>query len=262
MIAIIPKPTDTHDDNSTSMVIRELELAGTPFCVINLEEVDPFACEVQDSVIWACGMSQDDHAFESYCALSLVNRAVNTPQALYTCASKVQTSALLVRKGIPTPTTSFTASWEMAGKFISCMGKAVSKPVFGFDGKGIILVRRPGDLGDPPYYLQEFIPNDRDYRVFVIDGEAVGAIERRSDSLTHNIHQGGIGLPVPVDPDMAAISVAATDAVGADYAGVDLLIHEGGYTVLEVNGTPNWHCMAVPVPRLLADYLARIDNEY
>jgi ribosomal protein S6--L-glutamate ligase len=34
-------------------------------------------------------------------------------------------------------------------------------------------------------------------------------------------------------------------------------MHEGSYTVLEVNGTPNWHCMKAPIPRLLAEYLAQ-----
>jgi tetrahydromethanopterin:alpha-L-glutamate ligase len=47
--------------------------------------------------------------------------------------------------------------------------------------------------------------------------------------------------------------------VGVDYGGVDLLARDDGYTVLEVHGTPNWHCMAAPIPRLLAAYL--IDTE-
>ena len=91
----------------------------------------------------------------------------------------------------------------------------------------------------------------------MIDGEAVGAIMRRSDSLTHNIHQGGCGTSVAVDADMEDIAVKAAESVGVDYGGVDLLIHESSYTVLEVNGTPNWHCMDAPIPRLLAEYLVK-----
>jgi ribosomal protein S6--L-glutamate ligase len=56
---------------------------------------------------------------------------------------------------------------------------------------------------------------------------------------------------------MARLAVAAARAVGVDYAGVDLLPAPGGFVVLEVNGTPNWHCMAAPIPALLADYLVR-----
>jgi ribosomal protein S6--L-glutamate ligase len=56
---------------------------------------------------------------------------------------------------------------------------------------------------------------------------------------------------------MSRLAVAAARAVGADYAGVDLLPVPEGFTVLEVNGTPNWHCMDAPIPALLAGYLVR-----
>ena len=71
----------------------------------------------------------------------------------------------------------------------------------------------------------------------------------------HNIHQGGIGSAVPIDEEMRAIAEASARAVDIDYCGVDLLRDKEGYTVLEVNGTPNSHCMTVPIPRLLAAYL-------
>jgi ribosomal protein S6--L-glutamate ligase len=122
------------------------------------------------------------------------------------------------------------------------------------------LVTSPDGLGKPPYYLQEYVPNQRDFRVFVIDGIAVGAISRTSESLAHNIHQGGFGRPYPVDDEMQEISGTAARAVGVDYGGVDLLECENGYTVLEVNGTPNWHCMAAPIPHLLAEYLIGLDT--
>jgi ribosomal protein S6--L-glutamate ligase len=49
--------------------------------------------------------------------------------------------------------------------------------------------------------------------------------------------------------------------VGVDYGGVDLLRTGDGSCVLEVNGTPNWHCMAVPIPALLASYLIEKERE-
>ena len=104
------------------------------------------------------------------------------------------------------------------------------------------------------------MPNDEDYRIFVLGDGAVGAIRRTSPHLTHNIHQGGRGEAVAVTPAMARLAVAAARAVGADYAGVDLLPVPGGFTVLEVNGTPNWHCMTAPIPALLADYLVRCEE--
>jgi len=180
---------------------------------------------------------------------------VNTPESIVTCASKVMTTALLLHDGIRTPETAYMRSEAQAGAFLKRHGKVVYKPLYGFDGNGIRLVERPGDLGPGPWYLQEYVPNDRDFRVFVIGGEAAGAIARVSEGLMHNIHQGGIGSPVPIDEEMRAIAEASARAVDIDYCGVDLLRDKEGYTVLEVNGTPNWHCMAAPIPRLLAAYL-------
>jgi len=255
MIHIVPKPTDTPDDNSTGAVIRELERAGARCRVIDLGTIDPLDSGLENELIWVCGIRQDGHQFETLSVLALHNQVVNTPESIVTCASKVMTTALLLHDGIRTPETAYMRSEAQAGAFLKRHGKVVYKPLYGFDGNGIRLVERPGDLGPGPWYLQEYVPNDRDFRVFVIGGEAAGAIARVSEGLMHNIHQGGIGSPVPIDEEMRAIAEASARAVDIDYCGVDLLRDKEGYTVLEVNGTPNWHCMAAPIPRLLAAYL-------
>jgi tetrahydromethanopterin:alpha-L-glutamate ligase len=255
MIHIVPKPTDTPDDNSTAMVAREIRALGGTYRYLNIDLVDPFENAPDGELIWICGLKQDEHQFEVLQALSVSNNLVNTPASIFTCASKVMTSALLVRHGIPTPKTLFTGTRGVAEKFLAEHRKVVIKPVYGFDGNDIYLLDSPGQLPAPPYYLQEYVPNDRDYRVFVINGEPVGAIMRTSDSLAHNIHQGGSGVPCGIDRDMSEMAGAAARVVGVDYGGVDLLPYGDGYCVLEVNGTPNWHCMAAPIPRLLAIHL-------
>ncbi len=255
MIHIVRKPTDVPGDDSTSMVVREIQNLGGEVGFLDLDTIDPFSTDLSGAIVWICGLKQDEHQFEVCQALSIRNRLINTPIAIFTCASKVLTSTLLMHSGVPTPRTFFTSSRETASSIVKRLGRVVSKPVYGFDGNGIFLVTSPEQLGSPPYYLQEYVRNDRDFRVFVIDGEAVGAISRISDSLTHNIHQGGCGLPVEVDTRMGELAASAAKAVGVDYAGVDLLPVGDDYTVLEVNGTPNWHCMAVNIPRLLAEYL-------
>lgn len=255
MIRIVPKPTDTHDDNSTAAVIAEFKKAGAAYTLLDLDDIDPLSKSISGDLVWVCGMKQDIHQFECLDVLALENLVVNSPDAIATCASKVKTTALLLRNGVPSPETLFTASRNLAADFIARHGKAVFKPVYGYDGIGVCLVDTPEDLGEPPYYLQEYVQNDRDFRVFVIEGKAVGAICRQSPHLTHNIHQGGTGVPIEIDPAMQDVAGDAAEAVGADYCGVDLLVEDGSYTVLEVNGTPNWHCMAAPIPKLLACHL-------
>lgn len=262
MIHIVPKPTDTPDDNSTAMVTAALRQMGADFSVLDLDAIDPLAADVSGDLIWVCGMKQDIHQFECLDVLSLDNLVINPPDAIATCASKVKTTALLLKNGVPSPETLFTASRDLAAAFLARHSQAVIKPVYGYDGIGVCLIGDKTDLGEAPYYLQEYVPNDRDFRVFVIDGEAVGAICRQSPHLTHNIHQGGTGTPVEVDAEMQKIAGGAARAVGAAYCGVDLLETADGYTVLEVNGTPNWHCMAAPIPRLLAEHLVEKEREF
>jgi ribosomal protein S6--L-glutamate ligase len=262
MIRVIRKPTDTPGDDSTSQVLAALDETGAEYSVLDLDRMDPFSPGFAGDVVWACGLRQDGYQFEALQALALSNRVVNTPQAIMACASKVVTTALLIRAGLPSPSTGFLRTSEQAATFLGEHGgRAVFKPVYGYDGNGIRLVDSVENLEAPPYYLQEYVPNEEDYRIFVLGNEAVGGIRRTSPHLTHNIHQGGFGEAIAITSEMARLAVAAARAVGADYAGVDLLPLETGYTILEVNGTPNWHCMSAPIPRLLADYLVQCEEE-
>jgi tetrahydromethanopterin:alpha-L-glutamate ligase len=262
MIRIIRKPTDTPDDDSTGMVAAELSRMGAPWGYLDLESVDPFAGDLAGELIWVCGIRQDPASFEMLNILATENRVVNSPDAIATCASKARTTGLLLKSGVKTPDTLFTSSRSTAESFIERHGTVVYKPLYGYDGNGIFPLASAGELPDPPFYLQEYIENDRDFRIFVIEGKAVGAIERRSDGFAHNIHQGGSGRAVTISPEMAEIAGAAARAIGIDYCGVDLLMHGGGYTVLEVNGTPNWHCMGVPIPEFVARYLIETEKAY
>ncbi|MHC1629567.1 MAG: ATP-grasp domain-containing protein [Methanoculleaceae archaeon] len=255
MISIVPKPTDRPGDDSTGMVIDELRRAHAAFQVIDLARIDPLRPRISGQVIWVCGMQQETTHFTTLQALELSNRIINPPAAIAACANKALSTACFIHHQVPTPETLFTTDRKRAEEFLREFGQVVVKPLYGFDGHGISLATRSADLGEAPYYLQEYIPNDRDFRVFVLAGEAVGAIERVSDGLTHNVHQGGIGRPVSIDTGMRTVAESAARSIGADYCGIDLLRVGGGYTVLEANGTPNWHFMEIPIPRLLAEYL-------
>ena len=75
----------------------------------------------------------------------------------------------------------------------------------------------------------------------VVDGRAICAMERRSDKWITNRAQGAQCLPVKLDLEPQRLAERAADAVGADYAGVDLICSkEGKWLVLEVNGVPAW----------------------
>jgi RimK family alpha-L-glutamate ligase len=112
------------------------------------------------------------------------------------------------------------------------------------------------------YYLQRTIDHSgADVRAFVLGGQVLAAIERRSNGWRTNLARGGTarGVTLPEEAKHLALRAAAT--VGADYAGVDLLTGRDGRTcVLEVNGIPGWkglqEATGLDVAGALIDYIA------
>jgi glutathione synthase/RimK-type ligase-like ATP-grasp enzyme len=78
--------------------------------------------------------------------------------------------------------------------------------------------------------------------VFVVAGRPVAAMARHGTGWITNIRQGARPAAAPVSGPLADLAVAAADAVGALYAGVDLIeaADDGGLAVLEVNSMPAW----------------------
>lgn len=91
---------------------------------------------------------------------------------------------------------------------------------------------------DNTFVVQEFLPDARDLRVMTIDGEYVGAVERRSSGWAKNVHRGAVAEGVR--PDDGAIDAAerAADALDIAFCGVDVLVADGEPWVLEVNAKP------------------------
>ena len=59
------------------------------------------------------------------------------------------------------------------------------------------------------------------------------------------------------DASLTAIACRAAQAVSADYAGVDILVRQGGdYTVIEVNGIPGWQGLQEVTRVDIADRIA------
>jgi RimK family alpha-L-glutamate ligase len=179
-------------------------------------------------------------------------RVVNRPRAIEACVDKSMTSFLIQRAGIATPPTWTLESFEHASALVRQeieRGPLVLKPLFGAQGKGLRLLRSAEDLPKPEevsevYYLQRFEPIDaedfRDFRVFVAGGSAVATMMRRAPTWITNVKQGGQPQPVPRDAALEGLALAAARAVGADVAGVDIIVGRAGPRVLEVNSMPAW----------------------
>jgi RimK family alpha-L-glutamate ligase len=183
-------------------------------------------------------------------------RCVNGPRALERTIDKSWAGALLAAAGVPTPPTIVCERRESAlAAFERLGGDVVVKPLFGAMGNGIVRVSDRDvahrvfaalELERAVYYLQRTVdgPGRRDLRALVVGGEVAAAMERVADSWRANVARGARPRAMTLTDSERATALAAAAAVGADIAGVDLLVSADGEIVVpEVNGIPGWQAL-------------------
>jgi tetrahydromethanopterin:alpha-L-glutamate ligase len=177
----------------------------------------------------------------------------NDARAIERCVDKSMTSFLLAHAGIPTPATWAVESPDAARAIVrreSARGPLVLKPLFGSQGRGLKLIRSEDDLPNPDtvagvYYLQRYVGVEgshsfRDFRLLVSQGRIVAGMARQATSWITNVKQGGRPMAIVADSELKGLAIHAAAAVGANFAGVDILYDDSRPTVLEVNSMPAW----------------------
>ena len=178
-------------------------------------------------------------------------KVINSPRTIERTVDKFWTSALLEQCGIATPETVVCERPEEAIQAFRRLQDVIVKPLFGSMGLGMVRVQdeeiafrvfRTLEQIRAVYYLQRTVDHEGiDVRAFVIGGKLFAAIERRASGWRTNLARGAAAQAVKLPEDAKVLALRAAAAVGADYAGVDLIKDRDGRThVLEVNGIPGW----------------------
>ena len=98
--------------------------------------------------------------------------------------------------------------------------------------------------GDKSYLIQEYLPDARDYRAMVIDGDCVGGVQRRLPAdlaegrWKHNVHRGAEATGVDLPESHRRLAERAAAALDIPYLGVDLLETDDRLVVNETNARP------------------------
>ncbi len=200
-----------------------------------------------------------------------------------TARSKLANLVALTRHDIATPETLVTASISEGARFVKTLhsrGKgAVIKPIAKGGGWGVgkiphgtpesrildILGKYKWWYGDGVLLLQEFIENKGyDKRVLVLGGLIIGT-ERRSatldtESWIYNISKGATGTKDLLDVTERRLVLAAAEATGQLFCGVDLIQGIDGYHyILEINSTPGFkgfeQYIGINVASFVLDYI-------
>ena len=206
---------------------------------------------------------------------------MNPARAIERSVDKFYTTALLHEAGVPTPETVVCegAADAMAAieRMLAGGAEVIIKPLFGSMGNGLVRVCdrelawrvvRPIAQMRSVFYVQRAIEHDgRDLRAFVVGDRVLAAIERTAPAgdWRTNVARGGSARAVDLPPALQQLAVRAAQAVGAEYAGVDLLqSRDREVFVLEVNGIPGWQGLqeasGIDVGGAVVDHLlSRVD---
>ncbi len=122
----------------------------------------------------------------------------------------------------------------------------VLKKSSGSKGTSVFLAHSPKELKKILFYrtknfiLQEYIPNTEDYRVFYINQKVIGIMKRAGNNDWRNNFSLGGSVFSHTDSAMSQFAEQICKDLGYDNAGIDIIIHDGKFLVLEINLTPGF----------------------
>ncbi|WP_247728264.1 RimK family alpha-L-glutamate ligase [Halovivax limisalsi] len=218
-------------------------------------------------------------------ALGLVNTlsrlvpTLNTPVATMTALHKLSTAVALAAHELPVPDVLLSLSSDRLNEARQEFGdEAVYKTAIGTHGGGTWKVGREErvnpKVGNRYAFLQELIERDadrhRDIRIYVVGDGIIGAMYRYApdNDWRTNVALGGSVEDATDDlpRDVRDIAIESTEAIGLDYAGVDVVESDDGWYVLEVNPTAGFKGLfqatgVSPAPYIAKEAIERVGGE-
>ena len=203
-------------------------------------------------------------------------RLFNSSRAVLLCDNKILMYQELANKGIGIPRT-FVAPKTFEGlnyskrDFLNNVIKEIGFPIvvkeaYGSFGEQVYLAndidslsRIVDQIGYKDFLMQEFIASSKgkDIRINVVGNKAVVSMLRENDNdFRSNISSGGHGEKYEPKPEYLDLAVKAAQALGLDFAGVDVLFGKDGPIICEVNSNPQFASTLKATGVNLADYIA------
>ena len=203
-------------------------------------------------------------------------RLFNNKRAVMLCDNKILMYQALQESGVKIPRT-FIAPKTFEGleynnrSFLEEVIKEIGFPMvvkeaFGSFGEQVYLANDKESLnkivdsiGYKDFLLQEYIASSKgkDIRINVVGNHAIVSMLRENDNdFRSNISNGGHGSLYQPSEDYIELALRATEALGLDFAGVDVMFGEDGPIICEVNSNPQFASTLKATGVNLADYIA------
>lgn len=204
----------------------------------------------------------------------------NSSETIAVSDDKIASYQLMASNHLPVPKTVIApkAFHRTADNLIDDYHEAMDvlgfpmivKEAFGSFGEQVYLVHSKNKLAEKvrqlqeqPFMLQEFIAASygRDMRLHVVGDEVVAAMTRHaSNDFRANVTAGGMMQTYDPTVEEKHIAIAAAKAIGADFAGVDLLFGADDSPVIcEINSNAHirnmFDCTGINVADFIVNYI-------
>lgn len=263
-VAVLSRNPDLY---STKRLIEAIEGRGHEGVVIDHLKCD-LVIESQGPAIYYRGKKVDDvdaiipriGASVTFYGTAVVRQfemmgvfSATYSQAIVRSRDKLRSLQILSGAGLPMPKTAFTNYSKEEKSLIDHVGGApvIIKLLEGTQGLGVVLAEthKAAQSVIEAFHglkariiVQEFIKEAKasDLRIFVVDGQVVGAMKRTGGEgeFRSNLHRGGSAQIVKLTRKEKSAAIKAASALGLSVAGVDVLQSSRGPLILEVNSSP------------------------
>jgi ribosomal protein S6--L-glutamate ligase len=230
-----------------------------------------------DLIVPRIGASVTEHG------LAVVNQfdmmgtpIINNSQPIARSRDKLRCFQLLTRKDINIPRTVMAREPHQIPAALEAVGgpPVVLKLIRGTQGIGVILAETEQavqsvmdtlwSLGQT-ILIQEFVSESegKDIRALVVGNRVVTAMRRqaRFGEFRSNLHRGGGAAIVDLEEDYRKAAIQATQVMGLQVAGVDLLESHEGPKVMEINSSPGFEGLEkatrLDIAQIILDYAVR-----
>ena len=203
----------------------------------------------------------------------------NTAHGIANSRDKLRSLQILSRHHIGIPRTTFVVDKKDVMPAIKRVGGApvVIKLIEGTQGIGVLLAESTQSAASiiellqsqkQNVLVQKFVAESKgkDIRAFVVGDRVVAAMRRTAEGqeFRSNVHRGGSAEEVDLPDEYRETAVRATQILGLQVAGVDMLEGANGPQIMEVNSSPGLEgiesCTELDVAGAIIDYIsAQVD---
>ena len=205
-------------------------------------------------------------------------KVFNSARTIEICDSKILTAMCLDGKAEMPATVFAPKTFDTVGysdrRFVARAAETLGLPMVvkeacGSFGWEVWLARTLEEanavvdkIGAREFLMQKFVAESagRDVRVNIVGGKVASAMYRYNDrDFRSNVTLGGKMRQYDLSGEQRRAALAASEAVGADFCGVDLLFGKDGPLVCEVNSNPNFRssleCTGVNMADKIIEYI-------